>query len=178
MILIGIVLLVIILVPAAFLLKRMIRARADAEERTRRQRLDYQPPVKQGWVPIPVPISWTAKKQQQTATPSIPEVDLVENCHNIQESLSALVNKYSLDSFTIATSDGLVFASSGGATAQEDAASFSRHTEIRESAGVALFGTNHSGSELTGIIRSKGIITGEIQKRIESDTKDILNRWI
>lgn len=97
---------------------------------------------------------------------------------NIQESLRALVEKYSLDSFTIATSDGLVFASSGGDTAQEDAASYSRHAEIRESVGVALFSMSHSGSELTGIVRSKGIITGEIQKRIERDTKDILNRWI
>jgi len=171
------VILVIILIPAGLLLKRMLKTRAEEEGRARKQRLDYQPPAKQGWVPIPVPISWTAKKQQQAAA-SIPEVDLVENCKNIQESLSALVNKYSLDSFTIATSDGLVFASSGGATAQEDAARFSRHAEIRESVGVALFSTNHSGSELTGIIRSKGIITGEIQKRIESDTKDILNRWI
>jgi hypothetical protein len=172
------VILVIILVPAALLLRRMLKERAEEEGRARKQRLDYQPPVKQGWVPIPVPIAWTAKKQQQAAAVSIPEVDLVENCQNIQESLSALVSKYSLDSFTIATSDGLVFASSGGATAQEDAASYSRHAEIRESVGVALFGLNHSGSELTGIIRSKGIITGEIQKRIESDTKDILNRWI
>ena len=102
----------------------------------------------------------------------------MENCPDLQQSLRALAEKYSLDSFTIATSDGLVFASSGGNTAQEDAASFCRKYDIRESVGVALFSLNHKGSELTGIIRSQGIITGEIQKLIESDTKDILNRWI
>jgi hypothetical protein len=43
---------------------------------------------------------------------------------------------------------------------------------------VTLFSVNHKGSDLTGIIRSQGIITGETQIRIENDTKDILNRWI
>jgi hypothetical protein len=105
-------------------------------------------------------------------------VDLLEHCQDLQQSLLALAEKYSLDSFTIATSDGLVFASSGGSTAQEDAASYSRNYEIGESAGMALFSLDHKGSKLTGIIRSQGIIKGEIQKRIESDTKDILNRWI
>jgi hypothetical protein len=176
-ILIIIAILVIILIPAALILRRALKARSEEEGRAKRQRLDYQPPARQGWVPVPVPISWSGKMQQQTAAPQVPEVDVV-NCGNIQESLCALVKKYSLDSFTIATSDGLVFASSGGETAQEDAAGFSRHAEIRESVGVALFGITHSGSDLTGIIRSKGIITGEIQKRIERDTKDILNRWI
>jgi hypothetical protein len=71
-----------------------------------------------------------------------------------------------------------VFGSSGGSTAQEDAASYSGSHDIRESVGVAVFRMDHKGSNLTGIIRSQGIITGEIQKRIESDTKDILNRWI
>jgi hypothetical protein len=156
---------------------RSRRGRSSDEGQGKRQRLDYQPPSKQGWVPIPVPISWRTKPQQQ-AQPPIPEVDLTEEGQNIQESFQALVRKYSLDSFTVATSDGLVFASSGGDTAQEDAARFSSRAEIRESVGVALFSITHAGSELTGIIRSKGIITGEIQKRIESDTKDILNRWI
>ena len=116
--------------------------------------------------------------RQEPAAPPVPEVDLVNNRQDLQESLHALAEKYSLDSFTIATSDGLVFASSGSDTAQEDAAKYCRRYDIRESVGVALFSMSHKGSELTGIIRSQGIITGEIQKRIESDTKDILNRWI
>ena len=180
-ILIIIIVLIIILIPAALLLKKMLAARSEEDGRTRRQRLDYQPPAKTGWVAIPIPISWQKQKQQSGAAPGatfIPEVDLVENCKNLEESLHALTGKYSLDSFTIATSDGLVFASSGGSTAADDAARFCRHYDIRESVGVALFSVNHKGSELTGIVRSQGIITGEIQKRIESDTKDILNRWI
>jgi hypothetical protein len=159
------------------ILKNRLKTQSAEDGRARKQRLDYQPPVKPGWVPTPVPISWKNTKQQQAASP-IPEVDLVENRQNLQESLLALAGKYSLDSFTIATSDGLLFASSGSDSAQDDAARYCRKYDIRESVGVALFSISHKNSELTGIIRSKGIITGEIQKRIESDTKDILNRWI
>lgn len=61
---------------------------------------------------------------------------------------------------------------------QEDAASYGRKYDGKEPEGVTLFSVNHTGSELTGIIRSVGIITGETQKHIENDTKDILNRWI
>ena len=169
---------IIILIPLTLVLKNTLKARSAGEGRTRKQRLDYQPPAKPGWVAIPVPISWR-NTTQQPATPSpVPEVDLVESCQDLQQSLRALAGKYSLDSFTIATSDGLVFASSGSDTAQDDAAGYCRKYDIRESVGVALFSMSHKGSELTGIIRSQGIITGEIQKRIESDTKDILNRWI
>jgi hypothetical protein len=173
-----IVILIIILIPATLLLKKTLQARTAGGERVRKQRLDYQPPAKPGWVPIPIPISRYQKQQPVSTAASIPEVDIMENCKNLGQSLHALAGKYSLDSFTIATSDGLVFASSGGSTAQEDAASYSGSHDIRESVGVAVFGLDHKGSDLTGIIRSQGIITGEIQKRIESDTKDILNRWI
>lgn len=172
-----IVVLIIALVPAALFLRRTLAARAREEGRSRRQRLDYQPGVKPIPVSTPIPVARPARKQQPVTAP-VPMADLLENCQDIQQSLAALVAGYSLDSFTIATSDGLVFASSGGSTAQEDAARFSRKYDIRESAGVALFSLDHKGSELTGIIRSPGIITGEIQKRIENDTKDILNRWI
>jgi hypothetical protein len=128
---------------------------------------------------MPVPISTQVQKQQPPpAIATAPDTDIVKNCQDFQQCLLALAGKYSLDSFTIATSDGLVFASSGGGTAQEDAASYSHSDDVSEPAGITLFSVNHKGSELTGIIRSQGIITEETQKRIEHDTKDILNRWI
>lgn len=124
-----------------------------------------------------MPISRRFPKQQPVVAP-VPDVDLLENCQDFQQSLLALANKYSLDSFTIATSDGLVFASSGGSTAQEDAAIYSWKYDGKEPAGMALFSLNHKGSKLMGIVRSQEIITGEKQKCIESDTKDILTKWI
>lgn len=117
-------------------------------------------------------------RKQQPVTAPVPEVDILENCQDFQQSLLALTDKYSLDSFTIATSDGLVFASSGGNTAQEDAAIYSRKYDGKKPTGIALFRLNHKGSELVGIVRSTDIITGVTQKCIESDIKKILNKWI
>lgn len=151
--------------------------RASEEGRARRQRLDYQPSAKPIPVAAPLQVSRRVRKPQPVTAP-VPDVDLLENSQDLQQSLRALAGKYSLDSFTIATSDGLVFASSGSSTAQEDAAGFCRNSGGTEPEGMALFSMNHKGSELTGIIRSEGIITGEIKKDIENDTKDILNRWI
>jgi hypothetical protein len=188
-----VVILIIILIPAALLLIRARKDRSSEDERARVQRLDYQPAAKPVPVARPVPVA----KPVQAARPvspaipvpanaparmpepaTIPETDLTGNSRDLRESLCALAGKYSLDSVTIATSDGLVLAASGGSTTQEDAASYSRLNIGGEPEGVTLFVLNHKGSELTGIIRSQGIITGEVQKRIESDTKDILNRWI
>jgi len=155
-----------------------MKARSLEDDRARRQRLDYQPSVKPVWVPVPVPISRrTGTEQPIPPAPRIEE-DILENCQDLRDCLLALAGKYSLHSFTIATSDGLVFASSGGETAQVDAARFSRDNAGKDPSGVTLFGLNHKGSELTGIIRSSGAISPEIRKRIENDTKVILNKWI
>jgi hypothetical protein len=154
------------------------KARSLKNDRARRQRLDYQPSVKPVWVPVPVPISRQIQKEQPFLPAPLPEEDILENCKDLRDCLLALAGKYSLDSFTIATSDGLVFASSGGETAQVDAARFSRDNAGKDPSGVTLFDLNHKGSELTGIIRSAVDISPETRKRIENDTKDILNKWI
>jgi hypothetical protein len=170
------IVLAVVITAAALLLRKFWKDRAEKENRERQQRLDYQPSAKRLWVPVPVPLSRYPKRQ--SAAPAVPEADLLKNCRNLQESLLALTGKYSLDSFTIATSDGLVFASSGGETAQVDAAHYSRYNAGKDPAGMTLFGLFHKGSDLTGIIRSSVDISPEIRKRIENDTKDILNRWI
>jgi len=177
MILFIILVLIIILIPAALLVKKAMDARSAEKGRARRHRLDYQPTAKPNWIAIPIPISKRSPKQQPVAV-SNPDADLLENCQDIQQSLLVLAGKYSLDSFTIATSDGLVFASSGSSTAQEDAARYNRKHNVSNPEGVTLFSLDHKGSELTGIIRPQGIITRDALKHIENDTQDILNRWI
>ena len=141
------------------------------------QHLDYQPSAKRIPVVTPIPISRSVQKQR-SAGPTAPDTDLLKNCLDIQQCFLALAGKYSLNSFTIATSDGLIFASCGGSTALEDAARYGRNLNGLVPEDVTLFSVNHKGSELTGIIRSEGIVTGEIQKRIANDTKNILDRWI
>ncbi len=165
-----------IIIPAALLLKRSLRERS-ADEGSRKQRPDTRPSEKTmpvaPWVPGVRPV-----RKQQSVTTTVPDVELLKNCQDLQQSLNVLAGKYSLDSFTIATSDGLVFASSGSETARVDAARYSRQSAGNSPAGMTLIGLKHKGSELTGIIRSSGSISPEIQKHIEHDSKDILNWWI
>jgi hypothetical protein len=106
---------------------------------------------------------------------------VVEGYNTITECLDALVRKFSLEAFTIATCDGLVFASSGGGNPPGDAAKYSEifcNDPLSETPGVVLFGLHHSGSDLVGIIRTPEEIPRRIVEIIENDTKDILNRWI
>jgi hypothetical protein len=120
--------------------------------------------VKTSWIPVPIPISRRFPNQQPVTVPGH-DAGFLENCEDLQQCLIALAGKYSLDS-------------SGGSTAQEDAARFNRKNNKSELEGVALISMDHKGSELTGIIRPRGIMTRETLKHIEIDTQDILNRWI
>lgn len=176
MLLIFIVLVIIILAAALFLKKAWGARFADAvsaRERTHPPRPTEKSEPAATWVPGLRPVS----KQWPHSDP-VPAIDALKNCTDLQQCLNALAGKYALDSFTIATSDGLVFASSGGTTAQADAAHYNRYAAGKDPAGMTIIGLDHKGSELTGIIRSAAPLSPEIRRRIENDTKDILNRWI
>ncbi|MDD4136725.1 MAG: hypothetical protein PHT99_02380 [Methanoregula sp.] len=140
---------------------------------------EYQPgaqpisPVPKKSIPEPV--------QRPDVLPQPKEVSVVDGITDITGSFRALVEKYSLDQFTLATADGLVFASGGGESAQTDAARYSElftNDPLAETPGIVLFGFTHKGSDLVGIIRTNLRIPEEIARMIENDTKDILNRWI
>jgi len=140
---------------------------------------DYQTPAKQiSPIPkksIPQPV------QRPGVLPRPKEVSVVDGIADVTESFRALVDKYSLDQFTLATADGLVFASSGGESAQTDAACYGElftNDPLAETPGVVLFGFTHKGSDLVGIVRTNLETTEEIAQMIEKDTKDILNKWI
>jgi hypothetical protein len=142
-------------------------------------RLDYQPEAK----PVPVfkPMVTPAPQAQTVKRQEIPDIDLTRTRKDLTESLGAIVEKYSLRGFTIATADGLLFGSSGGDTAQTDAATYSeifKNDPLVETTGVVLFGFTHKGSDLIGIIRPLSIPADEIVQQIEADTKIILNWWI
>jgi hypothetical protein len=141
--------------------------------------LEYQPGVK--------PVSQIPKKsipqpvQRHDVLPQPKGVSVIDGMTDVTGSLHALVEKYSLDQFTLATADGLVFASSGGESVQTDAASYGElfvNDPLAETPGVVLFGFTHKGSDLVGIIRTNLQIPEEIARMIENDTKDILNKWI
>jgi hypothetical protein len=143
------------------------------------QNLDYRPVIK----PV-LPVLQKAIPRQVQKPGVLPrpgDISVTENMPDITTSLSTLTEKYSLDQFTIATADGLVFASSGGDDAQEDAARFGEmfaSDPLAETPGVILFGLDHKGSDLVGIIRTNLHISDDVAGLIERDTKDILNKWI
>jgi|SRR5665647_65736 len=109
------------------------------------------------------------------------EIDIFDGKRDITQSLLALVEKYSLDTFTIATSDGLVFASSGGDDANTNAATYSVMTlqdPWSDTTTVLVQGLTHKDSALVGIIRTQNPVSEEILTRIAQDTQAILNWWV
>jgi hypothetical protein len=169
---------------AAILIRKRGRVQASSTEQHSRagqkaQNLNYQPAIK----PVLPVIQKTIPRQVQRpdVLPQPGNISVTENIPDITTSLRALTEKYSLDQFTIATADGLVFASSGGDEAQNDAARFGEmfvNDPLAETPGATLFGLDHKGSDLVGIIRTELRIPEETFRMIENDTKDILNRWI
>ena len=182
MVIIGIVVVVVI---AVVLFQRRSKKRRHSEGDTGlsryppRHRLDYQPESK----PIPAiqPAVTSTPLARTVDVPKPKDIDLTSTRKDMTESLAAIVGKYSLSNFTIATADGLIFGSSGGDTAQTDAASYSemfKNDPLSEIPGVVLFGLTHKGSELIGIVRAKTQPPREIIQQIAADTKVILNWWV
>ena len=142
-------------------------------------KLDYQPEVRP--VAPAVPVKTAAPLPPAAAPRQASPIDLTKGRGDITQSYSALTEKYGVSQFTLATADGLVFASSGSASAQTDAAVFSGEYAKNPSAqhtGVILFGLEHKGSQLIGIVRTKTVLPEGIVRQIIADTKDILNWWI
>lgn len=174
----GAALLIIILVTYLYLRSRRPSGAAQNPD-TRNGRLAYQPEIR----PIPEvrPAAAPRPAQKSPSFPLPKETDLFSGRSDIGGSLNALIEKYSLDQFTIATSDGLVFASGDSDSAQTDAARYCEifmNDPLSETPGVVLSKVTHKGSDLILIIRSGMEIPEPIRTGIERDTKDILNRWI
>jgi hypothetical protein len=151
----------------------------DKNPGQKRPRLAYQPEAR----PIPAvqPKAIPRPIVKSASLPKPKECNLLNGRSDITQSLLALVDKYSLDQFTIATADGLVFASSGADTAQDDAAQYGEmfaNDPLSETPGIVLSGMNHKGSDLVLIVRTNLPVPDEIRSNIEKDTKDILNWWI
>lgn len=177
---IGGVVLVLGILAALYLRKRH-QAGSQNEGKTGPDagRLAYQPQAR----PVPaVPKGAIPRPSRQPPVlPAPKEIHLLDGRADMSESLRALAEKYSLDALTIATSDGLVFASSGDDDSQTDAAQYSEiynNDPLSETPGAVLTGIGHKGSDLVLIIRTSLPVPDEIRVRIENDTKDILNWWI
>jgi hypothetical protein len=115
-------------------------------------------------------------------TPSQPvqEGDVIQGRTSMAESMRALCEKYSLDSCTIATRDGLVVASSLD-DPEEEAAQFS-YLYVN---GIApsdpfsrLFGLSYHGGEVVGIVKGKEEVFARSQQTLEDELQTILDWWL
>jgi hypothetical protein len=123
------------------------------------------------------------QSQRAHKTPALikREVELLSGRKDITQSLISLVEKYSLSTFTIATSDGLVFASSGGDDANINAATYTTMASqdpLTQTTTVIIPRLIHKGSDLVGIIRTQNPLEEEILMNITKDTQTILNWWV
>lgn len=176
----GIVI-VVIIAAIGFLWSRSRAGRTPAtgKQAPRSRRLDYQPAARPVTPIIRPPVP---RQSTSPATHPIPvSVNVIDGRTDIADSTRALAEKYSLAGFTLATTDGLIFATSGYSIGTEDAAQYGG-TAIaegaQEAAGVTLFTLTHQGTKLTGIIRSENRLTPDRIRQIGNDTQEILNRWI
>ena len=116
-----------------------------------------------------------------TANPARGENKILNNRNDISHSLLLLIREYSLDICTIATSDGLVVATTGDKQAQNDAATYGRIKppyQIPNNSGIIVFNISLKGSELVGIVRTRTLVSEDISKKIAADTQAILNKLI
>ena len=110
-----------------------------------------------------------------------PEIDCIHGMTGLSQSLEALAKKYSLAAVTLATSDGLLLASSHKGISDDDVARYCRdfaHDPAGEHPGVALFSLEHKGSRLVGIVPALSPLTPGVKQSLVRETKDILNWWI
>jgi hypothetical protein len=181
-IIIGLLVLAIIAVAALFI-KKILKKKQLHKTRPKiadfpHQNLYFKPEINLIRRMVPVVQS---QRVRTTADPAQREIDILNGRSDITQSLLALVEKYSLDTFTIATSDGLVFASSGGDDAQTNAATYSLNASRdppSNSSIVIVPDLTHKGSTLIGIIRTQNPVSDEIVKKISKDTQTILNWWV
>ncbi|QYZ78819.1 hypothetical protein E2N92_04930 [Methanofollis formosanus] len=108
------------------------------------------------------------------------EIELIRGRADIMESMKALCEKYYLDAFTISTDDGLVVASSGG-DAASDAAKYSyvfSEGRLPDDPTVMLFGIQHKGSSLVGILHTEHNIPETWVQDMEHDAVEVLQQWL
>jgi hypothetical protein len=108
------------------------------------------------------------------------DLSLFDGRTDIVGSMQAMCEKYYLEAFTIATDDGLVVASSE-ADASADAAKYSylfTEGQLPDDPKVMLFGIQHKGSDLVGILRTEHNIPDTWVEDMKNDAVSVLKRWL
>ena len=155
--LLGVAIAVIFCIAAALVL---IKLRSGAKGHPRKISLDpSRTPLRVQKIPLNAPDGSFDQDTVFVSAPRPKEIDCLKGSADLRASLAALAEKYSLDEITLATSDGLLLASSQKTPSADAVARYAgmyaENVQPRPP-GVMLFGFEHKGSFLVGIVKDKG----------------------
>jgi len=99
---------------------------------------------------------------------------------SLEETLGAISEKYSLASFTLATTDGLLIGSTkpGG---EDEAARYSylyTQGRLQDETGAELIGIPYRGETVVGIAHPSEHLSAEQMSALEQDIRDTLQHWV
>lgn len=120
-----------------------------------------------------------ALKEEEPESSIRTDIDLAA-AGSLQEHLAAIAEKYSLTSFTLATTDGLVIGSTRS-DPQKEAAEWSylyQQGERPENEDVRLIGVPHKGETVIGIARPVRKVSSDALPVLEQDVGEALRRWV
>lgn len=114
-----------------------------------------------------------------------PVIDVLKGTLN--ESMNAMVEKYRLDSLTLASRDGLVIASTSK-TPDEDAAVYSNMFQdlnkktpntyfYVDSKSIHLYSVDIANSSIIGVIRKPGTMSQDIVMAMKEDSRRIADKF-
>ncbi|HNX17630.1 MAG TPA: hypothetical protein PKM50_04775 [Methanoregula sp.] len=180
---IFLILIVIVAIAAGIAVLLIIQKKqADNEELLRKideEILRHPVQVKDS----PGDISSVIPQKDTVAKPEpVPKkINCIQGMTDISQSLAALSEKYSLEEIILATSDGLLLASSSRTPPAEDIARYCgiyQVNPLEQIPGIMLFGVQHKGSSLVGIAKTGDLSVQERGHDLITETQDILNWWI
>ena len=121
--------------------------------------------------------------EQHTAEPkkvTIPDINLTEDASDIDESMKRYTRKYSLDSVTLASRDGLSIASSHSDSDKEAANLAARYQEnaIQEIGDTHIIPLNYRGEDILILFRTTEQIGKERQDMMIRDGRAVLAHWL
>ncbi|MCK9297475.1 hypothetical protein HL657_10345 [Methanoculleus sp. YWC-01] len=131
---------------------------------------DAEAGEEQGIVAQPIPVE---------RTKSLAKID-PRTMGSLEETLGAISKKYSLASFTLATTDGLLIGSTKPGSEGEAARYSYLYTQgkLHDEAGAELLGIPCRGETVVGIIHPSEHLSAEQMNALEQDVQDSLQHWV
>ena len=128
--------------------------------------------------PPEMPVSDVVGKQPEFAGQASPDGT---HYSDISQEILAVRQKYSLDSLTVASYDGLVVLTTGNPSAESDAAYFAHRIKTGEKIGkdgVYVDTVDFMGSPLLIITRSSNRLPDDQADSIKNDIRSVLRDWL